>query len=124
MIKYEAQITAIGESIAEFVDAGILVFFGQEAPSELAEFAILHDGHGLSEPLAPGDRIRLDKNVFAVLAVGAVASSNLAELGHLVVKFNGQHEPEMPGDVCVEAKPVPALTVGMHFAIEPGPPEG
>src|SRR5512144_2086447 len=102
MIKYRAKITAIGPLAGEFIDAGVLVFFGQSAPSELAEFAILHDGTTLDGAVAPGDRLRLAGEDYAVLAVGEVANSNLSNLGHLVVKFNGQSQPEMPGDVCVE----------------------
>ena len=120
MIKYQAQITAIGPLAGEFIDAGVLVFFGLDAPPELAEFAILHDGSKLNSNVAPGDQLRIDGAAFAVLAVGEVANKNLGALGHLVVKFNGQTEPEMPGDVCVEAKALPPLKVGTQFAIESG----
>lgn len=118
MIKYRAHITAIGPLASEFVDAGILVFFGQNAPPELAEFSILHDGTQLDGAVSPGDRICLGEHVYSVLAVGDVANANLGALGHLVVKFNGQTVPEMPGDVCVEAKPAPAPSIGMRFQIE------
>ena len=117
MIKYQAHITAIGPLVSEFVDAGILVFFGQNAPAELAEFAILHDGAQLNGVVSPSDRIRLGDQVYRVLAVGDVANTNLGALGHLVVKFNGQTVPEMPGDVCVEAEPIPRLSIGMSFQI-------
>lgn len=118
MVKYQANITAIGPLVSEFVEAGVLVFFGENAPSELAEFAILHDGTQLNGAVAPGDRIRLDEHTYRVLAVGEVANQNLGALGHLVIKFNGLTEPEMPGDVCAEAVPVPPLQVGMRFQIE------
>lgn len=117
MIKYQATITAIGPLVSEFVEAGVLVFFGANAPAELAEFAILHDGSELHGAVAPGDLIRLDEHTYHVLAVGEVANQNLSALGHLVIKFNGQTEPEMPGDVCAEAVPVPPLQVGMRFEI-------
>ena len=120
MLKYEGRITAVGPLAGEFVDAGILVFFGLSAPEELAEFAILHDGAQLHAAVTAGDRIRLDGHTYRVLAVGDIANGNLERLGHLVVKFNGQTEPEMPGDVCVEAKVLPPIGVGMRFAIESG----
>jgi PTS system glucitol/sorbitol-specific IIA component len=50
-----------------------------------------------------------------VLAVGAVANQNLAALGHFIIKFNGATEPEMPGDICAEARSLPVLAVGMRF---------
>ncbi len=118
MYKYQACITAIGPLVSEFIEAGILVFFGQNAPPELAEFAILHDGTQLDGLVTPGDRLCLDGHAYRVLAVGEVANQNLAALGHLVVKFNGQTVPEMPGDVCTDAAPLPEIKVGMRFQIE------
>lgn len=121
VIKYQATFTQIGPMVSEFVDAGILVLFGANAPEELAEFAIIHDGKELAEPVAPGDRIEIDKNIFKVLAVGEVANTNLANLGHLVLKFNGQNVVEMPGDVCLESKSLPQVNVGMVLTIQGSP---
>jgi PTS system glucitol/sorbitol-specific IIA component len=118
MTKYQARITAIGPLVSEFVDAGILVFFGQTAPPELAEFSILHDGTHLEGVVSAGDRLCLDDHVYQVLAVGDVANKNLDTLGHLVVKFSGATVPQLPGDVCVEAAPLPKLELGMSFRIE------
>lgn len=118
VIKYKARITAIGPQVSEFADAGVLVFFGQSAPPELAEFAILHDGTHLEGSVGPDDRIHLAEHSYRVLAVGEVANQNLSALGHLVVKFNGMTMPEMPGDVCAEVAPLPKLDVGMEFWIE------
>ena len=123
MIKYAATVTAIGPLTGEFVEAGILVLFGASAPDELKDFAIIHDGVELTAPLAVGDVISVDAGRFNVLAVGDVASENLKNLGHLVMKFNGQTEPELPGDVCVESQPLPPVAVGTVIRIEgePGP---
>lgn len=117
MIKYEAHVTSIGPLVSEFTNAGVLVFFGQNAPEELAEFAILHDGTRLESPVAPGDQICLGEKCFAVLAVGEIANQNLASLGHFIVKFNGETAPEMPGDICAVAEPLPEITVGMRIQI-------
>ena len=117
MIKYEARITAIGPLVTEFTQAGILVLFGQSAPEEVAEFALLHDGQVLHSPVAAGDQLWLGDESFSILAVGEVANTNLANLGHLVLKFNGQTAPELPGDVCVEARPLPVVPVGLTLKI-------
>jgi len=120
MIKYQATVTAIGPYVAEFIDHNILVLFGAEAPEELAEFAILHDGKELAGELIVGDVVSLNDHQFKVLAVGDVANSNLKNLGHLILKFNGEKEPEMPGDVCVESKPLPDIMPGTKIIIEAG----
>jgi len=93
------------------------VFFGADAPDELLEFSIIHDGKTLKEDVQPGDWFQLDQNRYRVLAVGEVANKNLSALGHIIVKFNGQNVPEMPGDICVEERPLPPILVGMRVQI-------
>jgi len=117
MEKYSATVTEIGPYVSEFVDHNILVFFGAEAPEELKEFAILHDGTELHAKLVVGDVLELNDFSYKILAVGEVANNNLENLGHLVVKFNGETEAEMPGDVCVEAKELPEIKAGLKLNI-------
>ena len=120
MIKYQATITAIGPYVAEFIDHNILVLFGDQAPEELAEFSIIHDGKDMQGTLIVGDKVYLGDDRFTVLAVGEAANNNLKNLGHLILKFNGESEPEMPGDVCVENKPLPEIEPGLMIRIEEG----
>lgn len=110
--KYEMEVLRIGPMLSEFIAEGILVFFGEGAPEELEEFAIIHKHSDLTSPVEPGDRFDIDGTVMTVTAVGEVANENIANLGHVVLKANGNSEPEMPGDVCVEALPLPDITVG------------
>ena len=117
MIKFEANVTAIGPFVSEFLDHNIIVLFGESAPEELAEFAIIHDGTRLAAPLAAGDRVCIDDDCFSILAVGEVANQNLENLGHLVLKFNGEQEVEMPGDVCVESRKLPPIKTGTKIRV-------
>lgn len=117
MLKYQATVTEIGPLVDEFINAGILVFFGADAPPELREFSIIHDGTELLSDVIPSDTVVIDDASYKVLAVGEVANSNLGNLGHLVMKFNGQEEAKLPGDVCVEEKPVHPVKVGTVFKI-------
>jgi glucitol/sorbitol PTS system EIIA component len=118
--KYKATVTEIGPLVGEFTEAGILVFFGDDAPPELREFSIIHDGKELIEDVVPGDAVIIDDSHYNVLAVGEVANKNLANLGHLIIKFNGKDQPELPGDVCVEEKPVHIVKIGSTFEIVGG----
>lgn len=117
MVKYEAVVTEIGPLVSEFTEAGVLVFFGSEAPEELREFAIIHDGKELLGEVTPGDLICLGSDRFRVLAIGEIANQNLSALGHFIVKFNGEETPEMPGDICAEARPLPVIEIGMRLQI-------
>lgn len=118
MIKFLATVTEIGPLVEEFISAGILVFFGDNAPPELVEFSIIHDGKELKEDLVLGDVILIDDQEYKVLAVGEVANSNFRNLGHLIMKFNGKEKVELPGDVCVESKPIPPVKVGTIIKIQ------
>lgn len=118
MIKYECTVTNIGPFVEEFIDAGVIVLFGADAPEELVEFSIIHDGTELKSDLLPGDTVWIDETSFKVLAVGEVANTNLGNLGHLILKFNGRDEPELPGDVCLEEKALPVFSVGTKMRIE------
>ncbi|MDO9546263.1 MAG: PTS glucitol/sorbitol transporter subunit IIA [Pelolinea sp.] len=117
MVKYTATVTQIGPLVEEFINAGILVFFGEGAPPELVEFSIIHNGRDLKKDLVPDDVIFIDDQEYKVLAVGEVANSNFRNLGHLIMKFNGKEKVELPGDVCVENKPIPPIKVGSTIKV-------
>jgi glucitol/sorbitol PTS system EIIA component len=116
--RFETRVVAVGEQVAEFVRAGVLVLFKAGAPDELAEFSVLHEATVNEDGVEPGDVLELGDERYRVLAVGSVANQNLQALGHLVVKANGRIEPELPGDVCVELKPLLKPEVGDVIRIE------
>ena len=116
-IVYSTTVTAVGELVSDFADQGVLVFFGEDAPIELHEFSIIHKPDVMDRAPQVGDTITLQETVYNVLAVGSVASDNLLNLGHLDLKANGLTEPEMPGDVNVEAVSLPKVNVGDRLIV-------
>ena len=116
-IVYSTTVTAVGELVSDFADQGVLVFFGEDAPIELHEFSIIHKPDVVDRAPQVGDTITLQENVYNVLAVGSVASDNLLNLGHLDLKANGLTEPEMQGDVNVEAVSLPKVNVGDRLIV-------
>jgi PTS system glucitol/sorbitol-specific IIA component len=114
---YEISITAIGPLVEEFTEAGVWVFFRDDAPEELAEFALLHQSEAPLEPIAAGQVIEIDGQHYAVTAVGDVANKNIRDLGHLVLKANGATEVELPGEVCIEARPLPQPAIGTMLRV-------
>lgn len=110
---YSVTVTSVGEMATAFAEEGILVFFGPDAPEELHEFAILTDhSSGPVRPITTGDELEIDGTAFEILCVGDVANDNVASLGHLVVKFNGLTEPELPGDVSLPSVEAPLIEPG------------
>lgn len=117
MVKFEARVKAVGPHVSEFIASKMLVLFGEDAPEELAEFSILHDGRPVA-PLMEGDTLLIGTTRYHILAVGLIANDNLATLGHVVLKFNGLPEPEMPGDICLEAGELLPVEPGMILRVE------
>jgi PTS system glucitol/sorbitol-specific IIA component len=116
-VVYSTTVTAVGELVPDFAEQGVLVFFGENAPLELHEFSIIHKPDVQTRAPQVGDTITLANNEYNVLAVGSVASDNLLNLGHLDLKANGLTEPEMPGDVNVEATVLPSVQIGDRLIV-------
>lgn len=116
-VKYETTVTQVGPMAVEFAAEGILVFFGTEAPEELHEFSILHEHTPNDEDVVPGDILEIGESQFTVTGVGEVANDNLRNLGHLVVKFNGLTETELPGEVSVTEGTPPGIQPGTRIRI-------
>lgn len=116
-LVYSSTVTAVGELVPEFAEQGVLVWFGENAPIELHEFSIIHKPEISIRAPQVGDIIKINEVVFNVLAVGSVSSENLLNLGHLDLKANGLTNPEMPGDVNVEAVPLPDVKIGDRLTV-------
>jgi PTS system glucitol/sorbitol-specific IIA component len=117
-VRYQSTVTGVGELAGEFFAEGIVVLFGDDAPEELREFAVVHAPQVTDGGLEPGDRIVLGDATLTVTAVGPVANENLVNLGHLVIKRNGATTHTQPGDVCCDQGAIPALTPGDEIRIE------
>jgi PTS system glucitol/sorbitol-specific IIA component len=126
-VKYRAIIQEIGPLVEEFLPHGILIFFDQQAPAELREVSLVHDGAGLHATIAVGDLLRFSEPApgggetlvasYRVTAVGEVASANLATLGHLVVHFDAARVPALPGAISVEPALAGLPSVGTVFEL-------
>jgi len=114
---YVTEAREIGPEVAEFLEEGYLVLFQMGVPSELAEMSVLHEvSHMRPEPPEPGDLLSIGESRFRITAVGTKAWQNVRELGHAVFVFNGAHEPEMPGQICLEG----GGTEGLAGSLRPG----
>jgi PTS system glucitol/sorbitol-specific IIA component len=116
--RYATTVTAVGEQVAEFVDHGLLIWFAEGAPEELHFFSVLHRPTVTTGGVRPGDTVRIDDQAFRVTAVGEVANDNMVNLGHMDLKANGDTEPPLPGDICLEKLPLPEPGPGTTLVIE------
>jgi len=117
VVRYESEVVEVGGEVPSFVEAGVLVWFHDDAPEELRWFSVLHRPTTITGGVAPGDVVWIDDHALRVTAVGEVANKNLVLLGHLDLKANGALEAPLPGDVCVERGALPPVQVGTRLRI-------
>ena len=116
--RYATTVTAVGEQVAEFVTQGLLIWFAEGAPEELHFFTVLHRPTVTTGGLRPGDLVHIDDKAFRITAVGDVANANMVNLGHMDLKANGAAEAPLPGDICLEERPLPEPRPGTTLVIE------
>lgn len=116
-LVYESVVTAVGGQVEAFLDHGLLIFFGDQAPAELHDISVLHRAGVAEDGPRAGDVLELAGTTMEVLAVGEVVRDNLLNLGHLDLKADGRTEPKLPGDVCVRVGGLPLLVEGDAFRI-------
>lgn len=119
-VRYATEVTRVGSIVSECIAHGILIWFAEGAPEELHELSILHRPSVTSGGVQVGDEVRLGGLRLQILAVGSVANENLVNLGHMDLKANGECEPPMPGDICVNRVDLPLLGVGSRMEIVAG----
>lgn len=101
MIVFRSRFCRIGSEVEELLKGGVAIFFGENVPSTLEPYCIVHRVEVLS-PLEVGDIIRIGDSEMTITAIGEVANKNLLELYHLVIKNNALSIAELPGDVSVK----------------------
>ena len=117
MLIYSSEIVRIGDQANLFLDEGIVVFFGDNAPEELQDFAVVHKLNEITKEIVVGSKIILSDANLEVPAVGAVANENFKNLGHLVLKLDGTVVAALPGDVSCKYDKKPVIEIGDRLEI-------
>jgi PTS system glucitol/sorbitol-specific IIA component len=108
---YSSKIVKIGEQAHLFLEEGIVVFFGDNAPEELQDVAVVHELQDITGEIEVGTTINLSNEALVVTAVGPVANENFINLGHLVLKLDSATEAALPGDVSCSFTNKPEIKV-------------
>ena len=77
---YSSKIVKIGEQAHLFLEEGIVVFFGDNAPEELQDVAVVHELQDITGEIEVGTTINLSNEALVVTAVGPVANENFINL--------------------------------------------
>ena len=112
MSIYSSKIVKLGEQAGLFLAEGIVVFFGDNAPEELQDVAVVHKLNPVNGEIVVGTTIELSGETLKVTAIGKVANVNFKNLGHLVLKLDSAEEAALPGDVSCSYSKIPEIVVG------------
>lgn len=98
---YRTAFTAVGPDVADLLDGGILILFADGAPPELAEVSVLHRVAEGPSPGAPkvGAAIAIGGLRASLTAIGDLAWAKVADIGHVVINFDGGTDSNRPGEI-------------------------
>ena len=116
--RYETTVLAVGMHVAELLDNGRLILFGEEAPEELHDLCALHRPTVTAGEVEPGDSVEIGDSRLQVTAVGDVANTNLEALGHITLRVAEPTAEPLPGEVLVAGALPDRVDTGMHIRIE------
>lgn len=118
MTIYSTTVSNIGSEAELFKEEQMIILFGENAPAELADYCYNIQVNPLNGQITPGQHIYFNDAAYEITAVGNVVEKNLADLGHITIRFNGETEAELAGTLYVQAKELPAIGVGTNLTIK------
>lgn len=116
-VIYENQVKGMGDCVLEFADTNMFIIFGENAPDEIKDYCYVVSVNPLNGEIAAGQTLEIDGESYQITAVGYEAPHTLAGLGHCTFKFGGLTEADLPGQICIEDKPMPTLKIGSTIRI-------
>ena len=115
---YETKVVGVGPEAAGMIEnANMLILFGSGAPADLAEFCFTIEKNPLEGTVEVGGKLLIDSTEFEITAVGNVVQTNLGQLGHITISFDGSAEGSLPGTLHVKGDVLPTLNEGSVLQI-------
>lgn len=112
-MKYEAKVTAIGESVLSFMKIrNSIIIFDNDVPYAYENMVVSHTKSTLTQPIEVGDKLLIADEEYQVSDVGSEANQTLKEHGHCTLVFGVGIKAEMPGQIALEGKKVPRIMIG------------
>lgn len=117
---YGTKVTALGGQVGDFIEAAKMIILFEEslALPELRDCCVMHTGNQVEDQIKVGDVFKIGEEPYEILAVGSEVQTNLTNLGHITVKFDGGKGEVLEGSLHVEEAPVPEITPGTEITIE------
>lgn len=115
---YKTEIKSIGKLAKDFLQEKMLILFGNEAPDGLKDYCFGIDVRSVNDEIQTGQHLFIDQSRFKITAVGRLVQKNLADLGHITMRFDGSTKADLAGTLYLESKPIPDIEIGTRIAIE------
>ena len=116
-IIYENEVKGMGDMVEAFMEEGMFVLFGENAPDTLKDFCYTISVKNATDTIAAGQTLEIDGKSYEIVGVGDVVQKNLEALGHITVNFTGNVEGALPGSLVVAKSDVPKLKLGSVIKI-------
>ncbi len=91
---YSTIVKNLGPMAEDFIGEKMIILFNENAPAELAEFCLIHNGNNLTDTIEIGDILQINNTEYKIVAVGSEVQKNLANLGHIALRFNSNENGE------------------------------
>lgn len=114
---YKTIVKDVGSEASAFVEEGMIILFGDNAPDELIDYCYIIDINSIEGEITESQKLLIGEKLFEITKVGASVQENLAELGHITLKFDGSHEAEQSGTLYLEEAEVPNIEIGTELKI-------
>ncbi|KPG68484.1 PTS glucitol/sorbitol transporter subunit IIA [Enterococcus sp. RIT-PI-f] len=102
MSIFSTEVLEIGNEAFDMLEAGFFILFGEKVPAELKDYCYIIKINEIFGEIKPGQKIILGDQQIGISAVGEEVMSNLENLGHVTIKFDGSKSAELPGTIYVE----------------------
>jgi PTS system glucitol/sorbitol-specific IIA component len=117
---FRTRVTKVGPEALELVEGAILILFADGAPAELAEVSVQHlveSAPTEAEP-AVGAQLKIGDVSARLTAIGDHAWKKIADIGHVVINFNGAEVTPRPGEICAAEVDLGALAAALCAGAE------
>ncbi|MET1249338.1 PTS glucitol/sorbitol transporter subunit IIA [Sporolactobacillus sp. STCC-11] len=115
---YKTEIKSIGNLAKDFLQEKMLILFGSEAPDGLKDYCFGIDVKSVHDAIQTGQYLFIDDSRFKITAVGRLVQKNLADLGHITMRFDGSTKADLAGTLYLENNPIPNIDIGTQITIE------
>ena len=126
---WNAVVLRTGKNAQDMLDTGVIVLFGEPVPDALSDICVVHNRGGRSplppeRDLRPGDVFNLAGARYTIDEVGEAATSNLGDLGHVVLYFNSPDQSLLAGAIKMSGPPPQLPDQGAILTFEPSSDKG